>query len=159
MISVLGALLVTLACGGAGFAAAAQVRAGAKAAESFLELFRYILLRLPSLAPIEDIWADFCREEGRAPKGLYVPKGGGFHGAFLHFAEGYEDDAPLYSILKRAGDELGSTDYPRQEQSLRRAVAELEALCEKRGQKAASGEKCYRWVGVLAGAALSLLML
>ncbi|MBR6594773.1 MAG: stage III sporulation protein AB [Clostridia bacterium] len=160
MTSVFGALLVTLACGAAGFSAAARVKGRSEAAEDFLELFRYILLRLPSLAPIEDIWQDFCRRETAGSIAAIESDGDrGFHGAFARFAEKYKDDPELYSVISRAGAELGNTDYRRQEQSLRRTVAELEALFEKRKQRVESSQKCYRWVGVLMGAALSLLML
>lgn len=163
MIRSVGAFLVTAATGTVGFALAAEEKKRLLATEGFFGLFSYILLRLPELGAMEDIIGDYRHpyfdQNGVSERLTSLSWGDTCNKRYSAAIECFAEDAPLYSVLKRVGTDLGCTHYSRQESCLQSAADELAELCNTRRAILAKNEKCYRWVGVLAGAALSLLML
>lgn len=161
MIQLLGVLFVTSACGFLGFAYAKEKKKDLLAVEGFSAFFDYLLLRLPSLALIEDIISELESPEldalGVTEKLKFGV--GACNKRYAAAIELFEGDVELYPILKQAGKELGCSDYRVQETSLRSARDRLVPLCERRRASYAAGERCYRALGVLIGAALSILML
>ncbi len=151
-MSLLGAIAITLACGYIGFAMADEKKKELYYTEGFLSVTSYILLRLPGLALLDTILAE-CTEP-------FCKKAGIVSNKTLHAAiELTKADEPLYGILKRLGETLGCTELARQENALRTACAELESLAASRRAGCAATVRCYRYVGLLGGAALSILLL
>lgn len=161
MIKLLGAFLVTAACGFMGFAYAKEKKKALLAAEGFLALFDYLLLRLPSLTLMDDIMGGLQVPalEGLGVADLLKGGTGACNKRYAAAIELFKEDGELYPILCQAGQELGCCEYRVQEQNLRAARDRLGALCQGRRESYAAGEKCYRILGVLMGAALSILML
>ncbi len=151
-MTIFGALLITLACGYAGNALATEKKKELYYAEGFLSVVSYILLRLPSLTLLDTVIAEctepFCKKEGIVS-----------NKTLRAAIELTKADEPLYAVLKRLCDTLGSTELVRQAQSLQGAVSELEALCRVRREKCAATVRCYRYVGILGGAAAAILLL
>ncbi len=162
MTSIIGAMVITCACGAWGFGYARIKKEEAELAEGFCGLFKHLLLHLPSLAVMEDIMQTF-RHPALEDKGigelLRKTSAGPCNKRYLAAIELVKDDEELFAVLSEAGWDFGSTEYRLQEASFTLAAQKLQLLSEKRRQSFATGEKCYRWLGVLLGAALSILML
>lgn len=163
MIVVIGAALVIAAFGGAGLLLAGQEREKALCAEGYALLIKHICARLPSLAPMDEIVADFENAALKNAGALRLIKGENSvqpcNKRLLAAIELQKDDAELYGLLRPVAAELGSTDYERQKRSLDDAYLRLNELCEKRRARLESGEKCYKWLGVLAGVLTVILLL
>ncbi len=163
MTSLIGAMLITCACGACGFLYADSRKRELAATEGMCQLFEYLLLRLPSLAIMEDILAEFDNDELERMGFLTVlgdkSKGATCNKRFCAAIELFSKDSGLYPILLQAGQGLGGTEYCIQESSLKSAHDRLQLLHKKRSTEFAAGEKCYRWLGVLVGAAVSILMI
>lgn len=163
MLSVFGALLVIGAFGAAGFVLAAEKRKRVLCAEGFAALARHISARLPSLAAMDEIVGDFendaLRSAGVLPllqdKNSLLP----CNKRLLAAIELQKEDEKLYSILLPLARELGGVGYESQQRSLSDAEEKLRTLCEKRRASLAGREKCCRWLGVLTGAAVVILLL
>lgn len=163
MTAFIGAALVMAACASLGFMLAAEKKRAVQCTEGFALLVKHIALRLPSLAVMDDIVSDFDNDGLKRADVLQALKGGGgaqpFNKRLLAVAEAQKHDGALYGILKPLATELGSTGYERQQQSLTEAEKRLFALYEKRKRELDNGEKCYKWLGVLAGATTVILLL
>lgn len=163
MTSIIGAVLTSSACAALGFAYAERQKAELALTEGFKEFFAYLLLRIPSLELMEDIVAEF--ENSALDRGGFLPiikdinSGGTCNKRYLAAIELFSGDKPLYAALLQAGKHLGGTEYSLQLSNLQSAHDRIGHLCEKRRADFAAGEKCYRWLGVLMGAALSILLL
>lgn len=159
MTSFLGAVLLTAASGAVGFAFAAQRKNELLIAEGFLALFRHILLNLPSLKTMDAILEDFHHPALDGAGITERLKNSACSFRFAAATELVSADTQLYEVLKRGTARLGGTDYESQEKQLSITADELEVLCDLRRLAYKNGEKCYRWVGVLCGAAASILLL
>lgn len=161
MTAIFGAVLICTSFGYVGFAYGAFKKGQWQVAEGFLALFEYMLLRLPSLCSMEEIWGDFSHPalDKRGIGALLRDKGLGCNKRLMAAIDMVKDDTVLYELLNRAAYELGNTDYERQEKQLAQTVKELSALCAARANTYKTEEKSYRWVGVLCGGALSILLL
>ncbi len=163
MTGLIGASLVTCAGGALGFVYAARQKTELAATEALEELFDYLLLRLPSLVMLDELIEEF--ENPALEKIGFLPilkdtKGGTTcNKRYFAAIELFSDDKALYSVLQKAGRGLGGTEYSLQAASLRDARDCIKLLGDKRRAAFAAGEKCYRWLGVLMGAAVSILML
>lgn len=161
MTALVGAALVIAACGSIGFLLAAEKRKSALRTEGFALLIKHISVRLPSLALMDDIMGEFENKALAEAGVLQTLKNGAgtCNKRFAAVAEAQKGDSALYAVLKPLANELGSTDYERQRQSLNDAEAKLTALSEARQAKLEGGERCYRWLGVLAGVLTVILLL
>lgn len=163
MTAVLGAVLVIAAFGGAGFLLAAEKRRAFLRTEGYLLLVGHISARLPSLITMERIIAEFENPALEKSGDLRILKGENsiepFNRRLLAAAETQRDDAALYSAICSVATELGSTDYDRQRKSLEAAHVRLTELYETQKAALEGGEKCYRWLGVLAGMLTVILLL
>jgi len=163
MISILGAVLTIAAFSAVGFGAAAEKRRRVRVAEGFAALVEHISARLPSLAVMDDIVMGFDNTALRASGVLkllqaqnsYTP----CNKRLLCAIELQRDDTELYRLLLPMATELGSTDYGRQKHSLETVAAQLNALCAARRAGLENSEKCYRWLGVLAGVTAVILLI
>lgn len=162
MTSVIGAMLLTASCGYMGFAFGAQRKNELLVAEGFLALFRHLLLGLPSLRPMDELLREFkspTLERAGIIKLLNTEEACGACNKRLAAAvAATENDSQLFGVLSRGIKGLGDTDYAAQEELLRVTVGELQMLCDTRKEAYKNGESCYRWVGVLCGAAVSILL-
>lgn len=163
MTAVLGAVLVIAAFGGAGFMLAAEKRRSLLRTEGYLLLVGHIVACLPSLIPMERIIAGFENPALEKSGELRILKGKNsiepFNRRLLAAAEALKEDTALYAALCSAAAELGSTDYDRQSKSLKAAQIRLGELYEARKASLAGSERCYRWLGVLAGMLTVILLL
>lgn len=162
-VSLFGALLVIGAFGAAGFVMAAEKRQRVLCAEGFAALAEHISARLPGLAAMDEIVGDFENEALKSAGVLPILQDGNSllpcNKRLLAAIELQKDDEKLYSILLPLAKELGSLSYESQRRSLAAASQKLGELCKKRRASLAGGEKCCRWLGVLAGAAAAVLLL
>lgn len=163
MTAVIGSALVIGASSAIGFFAAAEKRRGVLRAEGFLALTEHIEASLPSLAPLEDIVRFF---ESKALSRLGVMDILLAPGSLqpcnkrlVHAIELQREDKVIYEILSPLGRGLGSTDYQSQAQSLARARSALASLYAARLKDGESSEKCFKWLGVLAGVAAVILLI
>lgn len=163
MTGIIGAVLVMGGFSAAGFGLAAEKRGRALRAEGFADLIAHIQAHLPSLAALEDIIASFENAALARAGVMEVLKGQNSalpcNKRLLAAIELQTEDKALYNILLPVARELGSTDYERQAQSLAAAGASLKELCSTRRQGLAESERCYRWLGMLTGAAAVILLI
>lgn len=161
MTGMVGALLITGAGGALGFAYAEKSKTELAATEALTDFFEHLLLRLPSLAFMEELFDEFENPTLKRLGFTAILKTGvgACNKRYLAAIELFRDDKQLYPILQKAGQHLGGTEYSLQSASLSTAKECLQLLSEKRRASFAAGEKCYRWLGVLMGAAISILML
>ena len=163
MKALIGAVLIIAACGSTGFLYAAEKRQRTLCAEGYLELIRYISERLPCLTPMDAIIKEFDNSALENAGVLRILRGEHSiepcNKRFLRAIELQKDDTELYSVLLPLANELGSLEYGRQMRSLKTAEVRLDILCGKRRAALEGGEKCYRWLGVLAGAMAVILLL
>ncbi len=163
MTAVLGAVLVISAFGSAGFLLAAQKRSVALYTEGYTLLIKHICTRLPALTPMDEIIAEFENPALANAGVLQILKGENSielcNKRLTAAIELQKDDSALYGILCSVAKELGSTDYERQQKSLEDAYRKLSELCHKRKSELENGEKCYKWLGVLAGMMTVILLL
>ncbi len=163
MTGFIGASLVTCAGGALGFAYAARQKTELAATEALAEFFDYLLLRLPSLVMLDELVGEFenvaLEKTGFLPILKDVKKGETCNKRYFAAIELFSDDKALYAVLQKAGKHLGGTEYSLQAASLKDTRDCIKLLEDKRRAAFAAGEKCYRWLGVLMGAAVSILML
>jgi len=154
---------VLAACSAVGFGLAAEKRRRALMAEGFLALVRHVEDSLPSLLPLEDIMAVFDNESLRRYGVLETVKSkSSIQPCNKRLAEAIEltrEDGELYGVLRSLVNGLGSTDYDKQQKSLRGVAAALESLSASRRSELEKGEKCYKYLGVLAGAMTVILLI
>lgn len=163
MTAVLGAMLVIAAFSGVGFLLAAEKRRAFRRTEGYLLLVGHISARLPALIPMERIIEEFENPALEKEGALRILKGKNSiepcNKRLLAAAELRKEDTALYAVLCSVAAELGSTDYDRQRKSLEAAHVRLTELYETQKAALESGEKCYRWLGVLAGMLTVILLL
>lgn len=163
MTAAVGAVLVIVAFGGAGFLLAAEKRRSLLCTEGYLLLVGHISAYLPSLIPMERIIEEFENPALEKEGVLRILKGKNSiepcNKRLLAAAESRKEDIALYTVLCSVAAELGSTDYDRQRKSLEAAQIRLNELYEARKASLAGSEKCYRWLGVLAGMLTVILLL
>lgn len=161
--SIFGALLVVGAFGAVGCVLASEKRQRVLCAEGFAALVGHISARLPGLAAMDEIVADFENDALKSAGVLPILQDRNSllpcNKRLLAAIELQKDDERLCSILLPLAKELGSVGYETQQRSLSDAAAKLKELCEKRRASLAGGEKCCRWLGVLTGAAVVILLL
>ena len=163
MTAIIGAALVIGASSAMGFGVAAEKRRGVLCAEGFLALVEYIEASLPSLAPLEDIISSFDNKSlsRYGVTDILLSSGGPMpcNKRLAYAIELQREDKALYCILSPLARGLGSTDYQSQAQSLARARAALASLCAARKRDSENSEKCFKWLGVLAGTAAVILLI
>lgn len=160
MLKLFGAVLVTAACGFCGNYCAREKKREYLSAQGFSELFEYLLLRLPSLELMENILADFHQPYLESVGACALLKEGGpCNKRYLNAIQLFAGDKELYSVLSSVKQGFGCTEYHMQEASLASARDRLAPICEKRRQRYLTEGKCYPRLGLLLGAALSILML
>lgn len=163
MTAILGAALVVTACSAIGFGFAADKRRRTLMAEGFLALVRHVEDSLPSLLPLEDIMAAFDNEalarygvlDEVKNKSSILPCNKRLAAAI----ELTKDDVRLYGVLRTLARGLGSTDYDKQQKTLQGVAASLNTLSASRRAELEKGEKCYKYLGVLAGAMAVILLI
>ncbi len=161
MSVLIGAVLVISACGYMGFVLAGQKRVAAERTEGYMLLLKHMQDRLPSLMDMDSIVADFENKALCQTGELAIIKEGNSpcNKRLAAAIELQKDDTALYAIIGRLSKGLGGTDYDRQQKDLQEAYIKLCELNDKRQKELQSGEKCYKWLGVLAGALTVILLL
>ena len=163
MTEIIGSGLILAASTALGFGLAAEKRRRTLMAEGFLALVKHIEDSLPSLLPLEDILAVFDDQALRRYGVLAVINDpNSIKPCNKRLADAIEltrDDPRLYSVLSALVKGLGSTDYDKQLKGLRGALAALGSISTARRAELEKGEKCYKYLGVLAGAMAVILLI
>lgn len=161
--ALLGAALIMASTTSAGLSLAAEKRNRALYAEGFLALVEHIEASLPSLAVLEDIIKGFDNKALRRAGVMDILKAQNSalpcNKRLMSAIELQAEDKALYSVLSPLAKELGSTDYTKQLKSLGQAKVALSTLCAARRGETENSERCYKWLGVLAGAMAVILLI
>lgn len=163
MTAFIGAALVMIASTAIGFGTAREKRRRTLCAEGFYGLVEHIELSLPSLASLEDIIRGYdngtLRQEGVMDTLLSANSTLPCNKRLALAIELQREDKALYGALLPLTRELGNTDYTRQSQSIAQVKASLYTLSTARRAELHKEERCYKWLGVLAGMAAVILLI
>lgn len=163
MTAFIGAVLIMAASTAIGFGTAIEKRRRTLCAEGFFGLVEHIELSLPGLAALEDIISGYdnktLRQEGVMDTILDPNSTLPCNKRLALAIELQKEDKALHDILVPLAKELGTTDYTRQSQSLLQAKAALYALSTSRRAELGNAERCYKWLGVLAGMTAVILLI